>query len=216
MTSFGGDVIDNRGVVRDFPARSMLTGLIGNALGYDRADADALDALQSRIIDASALVRPGRRSRDYQTARLFEKDVGWTTRGRPEGRASSPSFTWDDRYESERGVRMKALTHQRYRDYDADALTLVAIALREEPSGPDMDDIERALDRPERPLFIGRKPHLPSGPIGRGRVRSSSVVTALCAWSGDSPSSERGSSRTLGPFPQDCDSSRRDSPTRAR
>lgn len=183
MSSFGGDVIDNRGVVNDFPGRSLLTGLVGNALGYDRADADKLDRLQSRLVHVAARLRDGRRVRDYQTARLFEKDVGWTTRGRPEGRATSPSFSWDERYERERGVRMKSLTHQRYRDFDVDASTLVALSLSEGETDdgnlPDVDDVARALDRPERPLFIGRKPNLPAGRMCRGVVVASSPAAAL-------------------------------------
>ena len=163
--SFGGEAVDNYGVVRDFPARSMLTGLLANALGYDRSEADRLDALQARLMHAVALVRPGRRRREYQTARLFEKDAGWTTRGAPEGRASSPSFTWDARFEAERGVRLKSLTHQRHRDYDADAMALVALRLVPSDEAPRLDDLASALERPERPLFIGRKPHLPSRPI---------------------------------------------------
>ena len=41
MSGFGGEAIDAYGVVRDFPARSMLCGLIGNALGLERGGADA-------------------------------------------------------------------------------------------------------------------------------------------------------------------------------
>jgi CRISPR system Cascade subunit CasD len=180
--SFGGEAIDNYGVVRDFPARSMLTGLIANALGFDRAEAERLDALQARLAFASALVRPGRRQRDYQTARLFEKDAGWTTRGLPEGRASSPSFTWDDAYEAARGVRLKSLTHQRHRDYDADGCTLVALALDPPEIAPDLDAVAGALLHPARPLFIGRKPNLPSRPILAGRFDASDPLEALAAW----------------------------------
>ena len=181
MSSFGGEAIDNYGVVRDFPARSMLTGLIGNALGLERHDADALDALQARLLHASGLARPGHRSRDYQTARLFENEAGWTTRGAPEGRAKSPSFAWDELYERERGVRRKSLTHQRYRDYDADAVTMVALALDDAPTGPDLDTVRRALERPVRPLFIGRKACLPSRPILRGRTEAPDPVRALAS-----------------------------------
>lgn len=164
MIAFGGETIDGRGIVRDFPARSMLTGLLGNALGYDRTEAARLDALQARVVFASVRVRNGHRRQDYQTARLFEKDAGWTTRGRPEGRAASPSFGWDRGWEVERGTRAKSLTHQRHRDHDADGLVVAALALTE-GAPPDLDDVARSLERPERPLFIGRKPFLPSGPI---------------------------------------------------
>jgi CRISPR system Cascade subunit CasD len=164
LIAFGGEAIDNHGVVRDFPARSMLTGLLANALGWDRTEGTRLDALQARIDFAALRLRSGVRRQDYQTARLFERDAGWTTRGAPEGRAPSPSFGWDRDWEAVRGTRAKSLTHQRFRDFDADAAVLVALALAGEDA-PGLDTVARALSRPERPLFIGRKPCLPSGPI---------------------------------------------------
>lgn len=176
--SFGADVIDNIGVVRDFPALSMVAGLLGNALGYDRGEADLLDLLQARLVLASGLMRPSLRCRDYQTARLFQKDAGWTTRGAPEGRAASPSFDWDEDWQRDRGEARKSLTHQRYRDFDADALVLVALSLAEGP-GPSPSDIAAALERPERPLFIGRKPFLPARPILFDRGDGADVIAAL-------------------------------------
>ena len=179
ITSFGGDVVDNRGVVRDFPAKSMLAGMIGNSLGLERSDAGALDALQASIVHAAAKVRPGHRARDYQTARLFENESGWTHQGLPEGRAKSPSFSWDSRYELERGERRKSLTHQRYRDHDADARTLVAFTLDPAPSSTDIDEVENALRRPARPLFIGRKASIPSRPVLGERLEATSACAAL-------------------------------------
>ena len=35
LMSFGGPMVDHNGVVQDFPPTSLLTGLIGNALGYE-------------------------------------------------------------------------------------------------------------------------------------------------------------------------------------
>lgn len=211
MMAFGGEVIDNRGVVRDFPARSMLTGLLANALGWDRTEGARLDALQAKVDFAALRLREGLRRQDYQTARLFERDAGWTTRGAPEGRAPSPSFDWDRDWESARGLRAKALTHQRFRDYDADGSVLVALTLTGDGE-PDLDAAAQALARPERPLFIGRKPCLPSGPIcGDAPVEAPSPVHALfhrlaaAGWRGEaraswSPSDEDlpGARRELG------------------
>ena len=50
LMAFGGETIDNLGVIRDFPAQSMLTGLIANALGWRREDAAAHDRLQARLV----------------------------------------------------------------------------------------------------------------------------------------------------------------------
>ncbi len=87
LLAYGGETIDNFGVIRDFPALSMLTGLIANALGWDRGDADLHDRLQARLRVGSRLDKPGTRLTDFQTAQLGAKDRGWTTRGQPEGRA---------------------------------------------------------------------------------------------------------------------------------
>ncbi len=165
LCAFGGDIIDAYGVVRDFPGRSTVTGLLANALGYDRADGALLDRLQARLVLGSARVAEGRRVRDFQTARLGAGDRGWTTRGRVEGR-SGGAATYDS-------------PHIRYRDADADALVLVAFHLDPPEESPTLAEIEGALDRPERPLFIGRKPCLPSRPLVAGRIASNDIRTAL-------------------------------------
>jgi len=183
MMAFGGDTIDKHGVVRDFPGRSMLTGLIANALGYDRAEADRLDRLQDRIRHAAARRRESARRQDYQTARLFEKDAGWTTAGGTEGRAPSPSFDWDAEWMASRNLRAKSLTHQRLRDFDADAAIVVALTLDPADETPDMAQVEHAIDRPERPLFIGRKPFLPSRPLREpARIAADTPLKALVAF----------------------------------
>ncbi len=84
LMAFGGETIDNLGVIRDFPAQSMLTGLIANALGWRREDAAEHDRLQARLVFGARLDRLGTRITEYQTARLLQNDSGWTTHGVPE------------------------------------------------------------------------------------------------------------------------------------
>ena len=185
MTSFGGEAVDSQGVVRDFPARSMIAGLIGNALGLERANAEALDKLQSRIVHATALVRTGQRRQEYQTARLFENESGWTTHGQPEGRAKSPSFSWDARYEIERDEPRKSLTHQRYRDHDIDARTFVVMTLAPASNEPSFEQVVKALRFPARPLFIGRKACIPSRPLLQGTLNAPDDCAALATVMGE-------------------------------
>jgi CRISPR system Cascade subunit CasD len=167
LVSFGGDMVDAYGVVRDFPAKSMIAGLLANALGWERYEADAHARLQERLTVAAARVAEGRRVRDFQTAQLGGGDRGWTTRGRIEGRAGGAAT-----YQS---------PHIRYRDADADARVLVALRLSPADEAPDLDTLAAALDRPERPLFLGRKPFLPSRPIRLGMVEAMTIPEALVA-----------------------------------
>lgn len=170
--AFGGETIDNLGVVRDFPAQSMLTGLIANALGWRRADAAAHDRLQARLVFGVRLDRPGARITEYQTARLLQNDCGWTTHGTPEGRETSPSYKVDRWGE-------KSLTLQRYRDHHADAAVLVVLRLETAEESPTLTEVADALMRPARPLFLGRKPCLPSAPLFAGWCEALDILTAL-------------------------------------
>ena len=172
LIAFGGETIDNFGVIRDFPALSMVTGLIANALGWDRGDDGLHNRLQERLRLGTRLEAQSQYLRDYQTAELFESDVGWTTFGQPEGRAKSPSYSV-----AKNG--RKSLTLQRYRDYHADLTAVLVLRLEPANDSPTLDEIAQALDRPQRPLFIGRKPCLPVGRLVAGWIDADSVLQAL-------------------------------------
>ena len=165
LMAFGGEIIDNYGVIARFPAASMITGLIANALGWRREEGERLDRLQGRLVLAARRDRDGQPLRDFQTAELAKDDRGWTTRGRPEGRAGS-----DNTYKGR---------HLRHRDYDADACVAVALRLDPADEAPTLDDVAAALRRPARPLFLGRKPCLPSAPILAGEVEAANCLAAL-------------------------------------
>jgi len=172
LIAFGGETIDNFGVIRDFPALSMITGLFANALGWRREDCELHDRLQNRLVVGARLNSPIQRLREYQTAQLFEKDQAWTTFGEPEGRAPSPSY-------SMQADGRKSLTWQRYRDYHASLNVLVALRLEPSDNALTLDDLAVALDHPARPLFIGRKTCLPSGRIFAGWQEADNVLHAL-------------------------------------
>ncbi len=157
LMAFGGETIDNYGVIRDFPAASMLTGLLANALGWRRIERERHQRLQKRLVFAARIDREPAgdvRLTDFQTAQLNKKDQGWTTRGIPEGRAGGAN-TYD-------------APHLRYRDYWADMRVTVALRLEPAADAPTLAALAAALDEPQRPLFIGRKPCLPSGRLYQG------------------------------------------------
>lgn len=151
LLAFGGVTIDNYGFTRDFPSRSMLTGLFANALGWNHTDRDEHQRLQDRLIFAARRDREPHigHLRDVQNARLEKSDKGWTTLGVPEGRRGN-SF---------------GAPHRRFRDYHPDALVIIALRLDPAEEQPNLNGLAAALDRPARPLFFGRKPCLPSSPL---------------------------------------------------
>ena len=166
LMAFGGPAVDFIGPTRRFPGQAQVTGLLGNALGYSHTDADRLESLQSRLRMAAALLRPGELLRDYQTVYLGRPhlvDTGWTTRGAIEKRAGASSRD----------------THIRHRWHLADALVLVALTLDPPDQHPLLADLADALDHPARPLFIGRKPCLPSAPLRLMLADAASAEDAL-------------------------------------
>lgn len=170
LQSFGGLAVDERRITYEMPGRSMLTGLLANALGWHHRDAEALNRLQERLDMAVRCDCPGSFLQDYQTVDLGQDFLarGWTTRGAPEGRQGGNSSG----------------THIRTRDYWADAAFTVAVALHGADEAPTLDALEQALRRPARPLFLGRKACLPSRPLvghrdQTDRVRAASPLQAL-------------------------------------
>ena len=99
---------------------------------------------------------------DFQSAAITNRDQGWTTRGRPEGRGGGTYNNW-----------------LRYRDYYADMRVTVAMRLESADDTPTLDELSAALQEPKRPLFIGRKPCLPSVPLFGGFAEGATALAAL-------------------------------------
>lgn len=172
LMAFGAPQIDQHGRTALFPGRSQLAGLIGNALGWRHHDTDRLQALQERMGVAGVILHDGEVLRDFQTLDLgqpFLDGCGWTTRGIPEKREGGSAATG---------------THIRYRWFQADAVVLVAVGLApagNDPHQPDVIAVAGALERPARPLFIGRKSCLPALPPLAGVVEAVDPLAALIA-----------------------------------
>jgi len=165
LIAFGGETIDNYGVIRDFPALSMVTGLFGNAMGWDRGDDALHNRLQERMVMGARLDADGERLVDFQTAQLQANDKGWTSRGVAEERAG--------------GAGSYAGPHLRYRYYHADMNALVALRLQPGDESPTLEDLATALDKPARPLFLGRKNCLPTSRLIAGWVEADNILSAL-------------------------------------
>lgn len=171
LMAFGGETIDNLGVIRPFPAASMLTGLLANALGWRRVERERHQQLQDRLVFAARIDREphgGLSIQDFQTVQLAANDQGWTTRGTREERAG--------------GANTYNAPHLRYRDYYADMRVTVALRLEPSEGEPELDSLAAALEEPARPLFIGRKPCLPSAPLFADFTDGDSALDALLSW----------------------------------
>lgn len=169
LMSFGNVVVDQHNGTDLFPYRSMLTGLLANALGFTRGETDAHTRLQSRIRYAARRDRSGTVIVDYQTVDFdadgpMASELGWTTSGALELR---------------KGGGAGEATHIRYRHYLADAVVTVALGLEPEGEAPTIATIEESLKHPARPLFIGRKCCVPSLPVLITRMDAAAPIDAL-------------------------------------
>lgn len=168
LMSFGGVLVDQHNPTERFPGRAMLTGLIANAFGWRHGDAEALNALQSRLSYAARWDVPPTPLLDYHTVELGQPHLaqpGWTTRGAPEHR--------------EGGAAAKKGIHPRYRHYWANGVMTLALGLRQ--GTPDTNAVAAALRQPARPLFLGRKACLPTGRLLLGRCEAPTTLAALKA-----------------------------------
>ena len=172
MMSFGDVAVDYRRPVAAHPAQAMVTGLIGNALGYCRHETALLARLQDRLCLASRVDRAGMQFRDYQTVDLgtwwmvgTKQGVGWTTRGAVEERGG--------------GAGAKTGTHIRLRDFWADRIATLAVTLDPPDETPTIVEVEQAFKEPARPLFVGRKSCLPASPFLLELREAPSLLAAL-------------------------------------
>ena len=136
LMSFGGVAIDQVGPVRDFPAASMLTGLIGNAFGWHWSDSAAHQTMQDRLVFAARREREGVLLTDTQNAQIAKADKGWTTYGMPEGRDGAS-------YDA---------PHRRLRDYQADLSVTVVLRLHRATVRPQRSTLspKHSIDPPAR------------------------------------------------------------------
>ncbi len=169
LMSFGGVVVDQHNKTDPLPYRAMLAGLLANALGLTRRDHAQLAALQARVRYAARRDRKGSPLVDYQTVDFdpqgsMASDLGWTTRGELEER---------------KGGEASDGTHIRLRHYLADAIVTVALTLDPPGDAPSLRAVSEALRAPARPLFLGRKCCVPSGPVWLGEMAATSLRHAL-------------------------------------
>ena len=163
LQSWGDVALDPQRPTGEFPRRSAIAGMIASALGWRYSDGDRTTALQDAIEYAVREDRVPAVMRDFQTVDLGREPTGWTRWG----------------VES-RGGASATGTHVLEKYYLADGSFLIALTLG--PDAPaDLDEVTAALERPARPLFLGRRSCPPAVPILEGRCSATSLIDALRA-----------------------------------
>lgn len=161
LQAWGDVAMDATRPTLGFPTRSALAGLIASSLGWRYRDGDRTTRLQDALRFAVRQDRAPDRLRDYQTVDLGHATEGWTRWG-----------------VEKRGGAFATGTHLLDKEYLADASFLAALTVGDgSPAG--LDEIERALINPARPLFLGRKSCPPALPLMEGRVKAKSPYDAL-------------------------------------
>jgi CRISPR system Cascade subunit CasD len=164
LMALQGPRIDGEPQSLPIPTRSLLTGLIGSALGYTRGDHAKLQALQDNMRVGVVVHRSGVEVNDYQIADL----------GKPYMRG--PMWSSGTSVAKREGSQIEGLRPQR-RPYRADADMTAIVELRAGcPSNA--EEIIAALEKPAHPLFIGRSSCPPASKLA-GRIFDAPSLEAV-------------------------------------
>lgn len=161
LMSFGGPAVDQVGNTFQFPPKSMLTGLIGAALGLDRSEHTRLQQVQEGFSYGVREDRAGEVIEDFQTADL---QTPWMT----ETWADGEYLTGNEVRETE---KPREILHK---EYIADAVYTIILA----PTGLSEERLLRAFRQPKWPLYVGRK-GCGAGPLRPAIIASDSLQEAL-------------------------------------
>lgn len=163
--SLQGPKIDGHSQALEIPSRSMLTGLLGAALGIERREATRLQALHDAITLAVVVHRAGVPLVDFQTTDLTKPHMRgpmWLSGGRAMRREGSPEAL---------------VRHVQRRPYLCDADMSAVIELSP-LAGSTLEAIVAALQRPYWPLGLGRMCCIPSRPLLEGLIEAADLVAA--------------------------------------
>lgn len=149
MQSWGGVAVGEVRPGDRHPGQSGVLGLAAAALGIRRDQEAQLAELARRLSMAVRIQAAGELLRDYHTTQVP-----------PSGKARH----WYTRADELSGKKLNTILSTR--DYRVDAVYAVALWQRDPVSMPyDLARLARAFNRPEFPLYLGRKCCPPAFPI---------------------------------------------------
>jgi len=164
LVAFQGPKIDGEPQGLPIPTPSLLTGMIGAALGLSRGSTEKLQALQDSLSLACVVHNPGVEIIDYQIADLSKPHM----RG--------PMWASGTQVVTREGSGIEGL-RQQWRPYLADVDITSVVELQEHaPFGA--PEILAALREPARPLFLGRTSCPPEREIAGEIIDASSLEDA--------------------------------------
>ena len=162
LMSFGDvDGSEELGPTMRHPGKSMIAGLIANALGYTHHEPEKTQAIQDGIEIASLELVRGQVIEDQQASEIEISDMAWSTTGTPMLRSGH-------HYSYQCSLR-------RRKEYIAGADYVVAIRADEAL----LATIAEGLKTSHRPVYLGRRCCLPTRPLFFKLVEAESLTDAL-------------------------------------
>jgi len=150
ISAWGKIAVGERRLTDFTPTKSAVVGMLGGALGVQRAEIERLRELQDSIGFAWLVEQPGTSLLDYHTTqRPVVADV---KRHKPRSRRDALAIPHQE-------------TTLSTREYRENAFCRIAVWLRRVPSEPSLNDLRNALLRPWFSPYLGRR----SCPLGLPR-----------------------------------------------
>lgn len=174
LASFGERAGNARRGSADRPTRSALLGLLGAALGIDRADARCQAALAAGYAVATRAIRPGAILRDYHTFQSLPAAAGHAG-------TRAEALLRRDRLE----------TSVTTREYRSDVVFDAGIRARDGARWS-LAELLDALRRPHYTLQLGRRSCPLAWPLDPAVVEADNVIAAFARRDADRPRELRG------------------------
>jgi len=165
LASWGEAAVGESRPTASYPGRSAIIGLLGAALGVRRDDDEGQRQLRDGVGIAIKQRSPGSLLRDYHTVQVP---------------ASQSKVTYRTRRDELSAPRKVINTILSSRDYRCDGLWTVALWLTPQAE-LSLEDLERALEAPYFPLYLGRKACPPGAPLAPRREMFARLQDALDA-----------------------------------
>ena len=165
LARLAGPRIDGIPQSLPIPARSLIVGMIGSALGLRRSDSERLQAIQDALRIAVVVHRSAGELIDYQTADLGKHYL------------SGPMWSSGQSVVEREGIEKKG-TRIQSRPYAMD-IDMTVIARLADNAPVTAEEILEALDTPARPLGIGRMNCPPSVRIAGNLLEAETFASAV-------------------------------------